>query len=194
MRRAAELYDAPESELSNTAGEAGRHGFRSGAMWMRRAMVQIRGVPIPEPITANFHALGWLKYGAASIVALGWAIAMIAIDWPVLAIGSIPLFYAVEAQGVFLFPVAIDGEPRPFRAARRRHAARQGYRHAHRRDHARGRFRRPWISPLVVLGMLGDLHLVRAAPEFATRAMGNFGCDLNSARTARCKSALSESK
>jgi len=119
LRRAAELYDAPESELSNTAGEAGRHGFRSGAMWMRRAMVQIRGVPIPEPITANFHALGWLKYGAASIVALGWAIAMIAIDWPVLAIGSIPLFYAVEAQGVFLFPVAIDGEPRPFRAARR---------------------------------------------------------------------------
>ena len=119
LRRAAELYDAPGSELPAVAGAAGRRGFRSGADWMRRAMEIIRGTPIPEPASANFHALGLLKYGTACTVASGWILAMFVADWPVMGLFAIPLFYAVEAQSVFLFPVAIDGDPGPFRASRR---------------------------------------------------------------------------
>ena len=119
LSRAAELYDAPGSELAAGAGAAGRGGFRSGADWMRRAMEIIRGAPIPDPASANFHALGLLKYGAACAAASGWIIAMLVSGWPALGIFAIPFFYAVEAQGVFLFPVAIDGDPRPFHSARR---------------------------------------------------------------------------
>ncbi len=119
LRRAAELYDAPGSELAAGASAAGRRGFRSGAEWMRRAMEILRCSPIPEPASANFHALGLLKYGAACVVASGWVLAIFAADWPVLGLFAVPLFYAAEAQGVFLFPVAIDGDPRPFRSARR---------------------------------------------------------------------------
>ncbi|MBN8226149.1 hypothetical protein JYK02_01350 [Corallococcus macrosporus] len=31
---------------------------------------------------------------------------------------ALPAFYAVEVQGLFLFPVAIDGAPHPWRTAR----------------------------------------------------------------------------
>ncbi len=118
LNRAAELYDEPGGALAASAGRAGRHGFRSGAEWMRHAMETIRGTPIP-PARADFHALGILKYGAAGAVALGWAIAIFYLEVPLLAVVSAPLFYAVEAQGVFLFPVALDGSARPFRDARR---------------------------------------------------------------------------
>jgi hypothetical protein len=32
-------------------------------------------------------------------------------------LGCVPIFYAIEAQFVFLFPLALDGERTPFRAA-----------------------------------------------------------------------------
>ena len=118
LGRAAELYDGPGGDLAASAVGAGRHGFRSGAEWMRRAMATIRGAPIPES-RANFHSLGFLKYGAAGAVALGGGAVAVLLGGPLLALIAVPLFYAVEAQGVFLFPVALDGHERPFRAARR---------------------------------------------------------------------------
>ena len=70
--------------------------------------------------TAWFHALGLIKYALACAAALGGAVAAVWLGaWP-LAVLAVPLFYAVEAQGVFLFPLALDGEVRaPFRVARR---------------------------------------------------------------------------
>ena len=117
LTRAAELYDEPSNGLAASARHAGRHGFRSGAEWMRRAMETIRGCSIDES-QADFHTLGIVKYGAASAVAVGWAFATLLLNVPLLALCAAPLFYAVEAHGVFLFPVAIDGYTRPFCTAR----------------------------------------------------------------------------
>lgn len=120
LARAAAVYDEPNSVLARAAGSAAWGGFASGAVWMRLAMERLRGEPAGSPIPGvNFQALGVLKYTAASLAALGWAIAVYLAGWPVLAVLAIPIFYAVEAQGVFLFPVALDGSPRPFRDARR---------------------------------------------------------------------------
>lgn len=118
LRCAVAVYDAPDGALAVAARQAARGGFAGGAGWMRLAMERLRGVPIARPATANFTVLGTVKYGAASAVAIVWAAAAVALDVPALAAFSVPLFYAVEAQAVFLFPVALDGDPRPFRAAR----------------------------------------------------------------------------
>ena len=40
------------------------------------------------------------------------------VGWPALAVFAVPLFYAAEAQCVFLVPLALDGHARPFRTAR----------------------------------------------------------------------------
>jgi hypothetical protein len=120
LARAAELYDEPGSALAEAAGQAGRRGFASGAEWMRLALAVLRGKPVETfPSRSNFQALGLVKYGAASAVALGCAIAAFWVGVPILAVLAIPLFYAIEAQAVFLFPLALDGQARPFRAARR---------------------------------------------------------------------------
>ena len=117
LKCAVAVYDAPDGALAVAARQAARGGFAGGAEWMRLAMERLRGVPIARPATANHTVLGTVKYGAASAVATVWAAAD-ALDIPALAAFSVPLFYAVEAQAVFLFPVALDGDPRPFRAAR----------------------------------------------------------------------------
>lgn len=121
LRRAAELYDAPGSILASRAPQAARGGFRSGADWMRDAMELLRGEAVCGPVPGtSFHALGIIKYTAATLVALAVAAAAVLVDLPVLVLLAVPFFYAVEAQGVFLFPVALEGSPRPFRDARRR--------------------------------------------------------------------------
>ena len=121
LRRAAEVYDEPGGALAKAAGPAARGGFASGARWMQLAMERLRGEPLPplSPPVPNFQVLGVVKYTLASAAALGWAVAAVVIGWPVLGVLAVPLFYAVEAQGVFLFPVALDGAARPFRDARR---------------------------------------------------------------------------
>lgn len=121
LARAAAVYDEPGSALANSAGPAVWGGFASGAEWMRRAMERLRGGPLGPPAAPapNFQALGLLKYAAATAAAAGWAFLSVWAGWPALAALAVPLFYAVEVQGVFLFPVALDGHARPFRTARR---------------------------------------------------------------------------
>jgi hypothetical protein len=119
LKRAADIYDAPDSPLAKAAAHGASRGFQSGAEWMKLAMETIRGRAL-EPVERmpNFHFLGIAKYTAASVVA---AIGVFVADWfaiPVLVVLAIPLFYAVEAQGVFLFPVALDGYAKPIRTAR----------------------------------------------------------------------------
>jgi hypothetical protein len=120
LARAAAVYDEPDSVLAKAAGPAARGGFASGADWMRLAMVRLRGGPVgPAAPGVSFHALGILKYMVASLVALAGAAAAVLAGWPALSAVAVPIFYAVEAQGVFLFPVALDGSSKPFREARR---------------------------------------------------------------------------
>jgi predicted MPP superfamily phosphohydrolase len=118
LTRAAEQYDDPGSPLRAAAAGAAVGGFASGAQWMRLALEILRDRPCP-PTAFNYQLLGLIKYGLAAGVALMWAVATYA--WH--ALWLVPLaavvFYAVEAQMVFLFPLALDGSARPFVAARR---------------------------------------------------------------------------
>jgi predicted MPP superfamily phosphohydrolase len=123
LTRAAERYDAPGSRLRAAAAGAALGGFASGVQWMRLGLETLRGRPCP-PTAVNYQRLGLIKYGLAGGVALLWAGAACAGHVPWLVPLAAVAFYAVEAQMVFLFPLALDGSARPFGAARRwtRHA------------------------------------------------------------------------
>jgi predicted MPP superfamily phosphohydrolase len=116
LAQAAQWYDAPGSPLRAAAASAALGGFASGAQWMRLALETLRGRPCP-PTAFNYQRLGLTKYGLAGGIALLWAVAACAgrVPWfvPLAAVA----FYAIEAQMVFLFPVALDGSARPFGAA-----------------------------------------------------------------------------
>jgi len=118
LTRAAALYDAPGSPLRATAAGAARGGFASGARWMRLALETPRGRPCPAT-AINYQRLGLIKYGLAGAVALLAAVAACAGHVPWLVPLAAVAFYAVEAQMVFLFPLALDGSGRPFGDARR---------------------------------------------------------------------------
>jgi predicted MPP superfamily phosphohydrolase len=123
LTRAATCYDALGSPLCAAAVGAAFGGFASGAEWMRLALETLRGQPCPRA-AFNFQWLGLIKYGLAAGVALLWAIAACAWHVTWLVPLAVVAFYAVEAQMVFLFPLALDGSAHPFGAARRwtRHA------------------------------------------------------------------------
>src|SRR6516225_6451746 len=105
LTRAAERWDAPGSPLRAAAAGAARGGFTSGARWMQLALETLRGRPCP-PAAFNYHRLGLIKYGLAGGVALLWAVAACAWHVPWLVPLAAIAFYAVEAQMVFLFPLA----------------------------------------------------------------------------------------
>jgi predicted MPP superfamily phosphohydrolase len=84
---------------------------------MRLALESLRGRPCP-PAAVNFQRLGLLKYGVAGGVALLGAVAACAGHVPWLVPLAAVAFYAVEAQMVFLFPLALDGSAAPFADAR----------------------------------------------------------------------------
>src|SRR5258708_24957739 len=117
LSRAAALFDAPHSPLREAAPRAGRRGFTSGAAWMRLALETVRGVPCPLRGPGYGH-LGLIKYGLAAAAALLWAGVAWALGLSLLAPFAVLVFYAIEAQMVFLFPLALDGSARPFRTAR----------------------------------------------------------------------------
>lgn len=121
LARAAAVYDEPGGPLPAAGRAAAWGGFGAGAVWMARAMERLRGRPVDGPPVSRpyYQFLGVAKYTAASLAALAGAVGAWWAGWPVLAVVAVPLFYAVEAQGVFLFPVALDGDRRPFRTARR---------------------------------------------------------------------------
>src|SRR5262245_6378325 len=118
LRLAAARYDAPGGRLAWAAWTAWRGDFVAGGRWMRLALAELRGVPLPET-KCSFRLLGFVKYGLACAAALPAAVAAFAWDLPPLLLLSVPAFYAAEAQMVFLFPLALDGSARPFRDGRK---------------------------------------------------------------------------
>jgi hypothetical protein len=117
LRQAAKVYDAPGSPLPRAARASWSKRFTGGASWMRLAMAQIRGESPPERHLAA-EAIGVTKYGFSTLAALPALYAAHATgSWP-LVLAAIASFYAMEAQYVFAFPLAIDGAPHPLRNAR----------------------------------------------------------------------------
>jgi len=77
---------------------------------MRSALAQLRHTP-PAGSTRGFNTLGTIKYGLSSAAALVCLVAAVWFEQPLLAALIVPAFYAVEAQFVFLFPLALDETP-----------------------------------------------------------------------------------
>ncbi len=117
LRRAAKVYDAPTSPLPAAARQAWGGGFVGGGTWMRLTLERLRGRPLPAT-ALPLGRLGLMKYGLAALVAALPVVLSLASGWLWLALLSVPAFYAVEAQMVFLFPLALDGEARPLVASR----------------------------------------------------------------------------
>jgi predicted MPP superfamily phosphohydrolase len=84
---------------------------------MRLALETIRGVPCP-PQGERFGRLGISKYALAAGAAILWVAGAWALRLPLLTPFAGVAFYAVEAQMIFLFPLALDGSVRPFHTAR----------------------------------------------------------------------------
>jgi hypothetical protein len=119
LSRARLIYDDPDLPFAQLAAREGwRSGFISGADWMRLAMSHARGTEIPLP-NVPFQLLGTVKYGLCSLAALIYLLVVWSLHWYPLIIGVILVFYAVEAQMVFLFPLAIDSCPNLFPESRR---------------------------------------------------------------------------
>ncbi len=118
MRQAADVLDSPANGLAESGRGAWQRGFASGGCWMRQALEHLRGQPL-EGAGTNLNRLGLLKYGLACAGAFAWLALMMSWHRPLLAGLCVLVFYAVEAQMVFLFPLVLDGSARPFRDARR---------------------------------------------------------------------------
>ena len=108
-------------ELRKTARRAARTGFRGGAQWMAEVMGVLRERPVKCPARA-YNWFGFLKYFTALGVCTAVLVALLfrfgSSGW--LVIPVLPLiFYAIEVQTVFLFPLLIDESPHPWRASRR---------------------------------------------------------------------------
>jgi predicted MPP superfamily phosphohydrolase len=118
LRRAQAVFDDPSNRLASAAAGAWRGGFASGGQWMAAALEVLRGCLLPPP-PRNLHYLGLVKYGLAGGAALLCVAAGLLLRTPLVAALCVPVFYAVEAQMVFLFPLVLDGEPWPFRESLR---------------------------------------------------------------------------
>ncbi len=117
LARASALYDDPQAPFAIAARDAWQGGFASGAEWMRLALACLRGRPMPD-IQISFQQLGLIKYGLAACSAVVYALLVGMFGFWALLPGAAFIFYAVEAQMVFLFPLALDGCQKPFRAGR----------------------------------------------------------------------------
>jgi hypothetical protein len=119
LQEARRLYDTPDLPFARIAmHDSWRSGFASGAEWMRIVLSYRRGHEIP-PIRAPYNLLGIIKYGLAVLGALAYAALAWRLEVLILIPGFILVFYAIEAQMVFLFLLAIDGKSALFRESLR---------------------------------------------------------------------------
>jgi len=85
---------------------------------MGQALGLLRGTQ-PVGNVLGLQALGLIKYGLACGGALALVALAILLHQSLIVLLCIPAFYAIEAQMVFLFPLALDGNLYVFRSARR---------------------------------------------------------------------------
>ena len=103
------LYDDPALPFAAAAEqEAWKSGFVSGAEWMRLVLEHLCGTKL-QSVDADFQYLGIVKYALCAVGALLWIVLTLATGlWILIPLAAF-VFYAIEAQMVFLFPLALDG-------------------------------------------------------------------------------------
>lgn len=118
LAQAITLYDDPKLPFARLAVHEGwRTGFDSGAAWMCAVMEHQRNDILPS-VHASYNLLGFFKYGLSALGALLYLALVIGTGWWPLLPGFVLVFYAIEAQMVFLFPLVIDGCPDALRQSR----------------------------------------------------------------------------
>lgn len=114
--RAHALLAEADRRLGPAAVKAARaaasEGFAGGSAWMAASMGRPRTL---SPARARY--LGIVKYGLSLLASATMLGATWALFGPLAVLPAALAFYAVEAQLVFLFPVAIEGHAAPFREA-----------------------------------------------------------------------------
>jgi hypothetical protein len=111
LRRAQERY--ARGDLVPTRDE--RRGFVGGARWMARAMG--REIDAARAVRASRACA--LKYAVALGIAACAALLTGALFSTIAALPVFVLvFYGVEVQGVFVVPLVVLGEARPFKRSR----------------------------------------------------------------------------
>lgn len=116
IQTAARWYDTPTLPLKKVSEQAWKNGFQSGAEWMALALGILRHRK-SHLGNHNYHLLGITKYGVATIGGLLGLFLMYRFGWWLFPLPII-LFYLLEAQFVFLFPLAIDQSPHLFKTSR----------------------------------------------------------------------------
>ena len=100
--------------------------FEAGAAWMAAQLARLRGRPQPTGASRRrFTYYGWLKYGLSWLGGVLAATAMCRYRIWLLPLAGLG-FYVVEIQFLFLFPLLLEGHPRPLLASCRL-TARVGY-------------------------------------------------------------------
>jgi hypothetical protein len=126
LTRAQVLYDDERLPFAERARrDAWRRGFVSAAEWLRVVLSHVRTAPLPA-LPPDVGRIGVAKYALCSAAAAPCLVAAAATGrWWLLTVGVLA-FYAVEAQMVFLLPLALDGEHRRLLGESRRWTVRAG--------------------------------------------------------------------
>jgi hypothetical protein len=126
LGRARALYDDERLTFADRAQrEAWRRGFASATEWLRAALAHVRGAPLPA-IRSDVQRLGVVKYALCGTAAAPWRVGAAAPRRGWVRTGAVLTFYAVEAQMVFLLPLALDGAHRRVLRESRRWTVRAG--------------------------------------------------------------------
>lgn len=86
--------------------------FPIGGRWMKKILRRLEKRPLPRQ-NPCFQDLGYFKYGFAVWTAFITLCLFSPLGIPIASLTAFLAFYAVEAQMVFLFPLAIEGAPNP---------------------------------------------------------------------------------
>ncbi len=89
--------------------------FTNGARWMHGAYGVLHGPVPPFPVAVRWERYGWWKYGISAAGALV-VFAVPAPFWAQMGL-FVAVFYAIEVQLLFLFPLLMFGAPAPVRTS-----------------------------------------------------------------------------
>lgn len=117
LKEAGEMYDQKQLIYAPPKSMV-KNDFQAGAKWMHRCLETIRGERISYPETVAFNVHGFVKNGVAGTLSMiVWGIGIATHSIP-LILASTLVFYLIEVQMVFLFPLLIDQDPTPFQKSR----------------------------------------------------------------------------
>lgn len=108
------LLKRAEKELGG--GPYPYRNFADGGAWMAEQLYLRSARPAPSGIPPNYRKAGLIKYGLSLLAAFLTALSVVSIC-PVTILLAIIVFYVVEVQFLFLFPLMADENATPYRSA-----------------------------------------------------------------------------